>query len=103
MNLERRLNDRTAPCRRHRLGYVGLPQALGMAQAGFRTVGIDVDARRIANLMAGRSHIEDVPRRAAPPPHPREALRGHDRLRRARRRGRDHHLRPDAAQQDEGP
>ena len=61
MNLERRLNDRTARAAVIGLGYVGLPQALGMAQAGFRTVGIDVDARRVANLMAGRSHIEDVP------------------------------------------
>jgi UDP-N-acetyl-D-glucosamine dehydrogenase len=60
MNLERRLSERAAHAAVIGLGYVGLPQALGMAQAGFRTTGIDVDAGRVENLMAGRSHVEDV-------------------------------------------
>ncbi len=42
------------------LGYVGLPLATGFAEAGFRVVGFDVDAERVANLNGGRSHIEDV-------------------------------------------
>ncbi|MHB8669445.1 MAG: nucleotide sugar dehydrogenase [Acidimicrobiales bacterium] len=42
------------------LGYVGLPLAVGYAEAGFRTVGLDVDAERAAALMTGSSHIEDV-------------------------------------------
>ena len=42
------------------LGYVGLPLVIGLAEAGYRTVGFDVDAERIADLNAGRSHIEDV-------------------------------------------
>ncbi len=42
------------------LGYVGLPLAVGYAEAGFRTVGFDVDAERTASLNDGLSHIEDV-------------------------------------------
>jgi UDP-N-acetyl-D-glucosamine dehydrogenase len=63
MSLERKLNERTARAAVIGLGYVGLPQALAMAQAGFRTTGVDVDGGRVANLVAGHSHIEDV----APP------------------------------------
>src|ERR671915_1161319 len=43
------------------LGYVGLPLAVAFAEAGQRVVGVDVDGQRIADLRAGRSHIEDVP------------------------------------------
>jgi UDP-N-acetyl-D-glucosamine dehydrogenase len=42
------------------LGYVGLPLAVGYAEAGFPTVGFDVDQERAAALNDGRSHIEDV-------------------------------------------
>jgi UDP-N-acetyl-D-glucosamine dehydrogenase len=43
------------------LGYVGLPLAVAFARAGCEIVGVDVDARRVAELRAGRSYIEDVP------------------------------------------
>jgi UDP-N-acetyl-D-glucosamine dehydrogenase len=43
------------------LGYVGLPLAVGLARAGARVVGIDVDAARVAQLNRGVSHIPDVP------------------------------------------
>ena len=43
------------------LGYVGLPLAVAFAEAGHRVVGMDVDARRVAAIAAGESHIEDVP------------------------------------------
>jgi UDP-N-acetyl-D-glucosamine dehydrogenase len=42
------------------LGYVGLPLAVGYAEAGFRTLGFDVDHERVAALNDGHSHIEDV-------------------------------------------
>jgi UDP-N-acetyl-D-glucosamine dehydrogenase len=42
------------------LGYVGLPMALAYADAGFPTIGFDVDAERVASLANGHSHIEDV-------------------------------------------
>jgi UDP-N-acetyl-D-glucosamine dehydrogenase len=41
-------------------GYVGLPVAVRAAEVGFRVVGFDVDQRRIGNLAAGRSHVEDI-------------------------------------------
>ena len=43
------------------LGYVGLPLAVTFAQAGFRVVGVDTDAARVAAVNAGRSHVPDVP------------------------------------------
>ena len=43
------------------LGYVGLPLAIGFAEAGFDVVGVDVDQAKIAALREGRSHVEDIP------------------------------------------
>ncbi len=43
------------------MGYVGLPLAIGLARAGRQVVGIDVDARKIAQLNRGASYIPDVP------------------------------------------
>jgi UDP-N-acetyl-D-glucosamine dehydrogenase len=43
------------------LGYVGLPLAVEFARAGFSVIGYDVDQRKVAELMAGRSYIPDVP------------------------------------------
>jgi UDP-N-acetyl-D-glucosamine dehydrogenase len=42
-------------------GYVGLPLAQAYAQAGFDVTGIDNDARRVATMNQGQSHILDVP------------------------------------------
>lgn len=42
------------------LGYVGLPLAVGFAEAGQRAIGFDVDSERVTALNAGHSHIEDV-------------------------------------------
>ncbi len=42
------------------LGYVGLPLAREAARAGLRTGGLDRDARVVAGLKAGLSHIDDV-------------------------------------------
>jgi UDP-N-acetyl-D-glucosamine dehydrogenase len=43
------------------MGYVGLPLAVGFAEAGIDVIGIDVDQTKIAALREGRSHIEDIP------------------------------------------
>jgi UDP-N-acetyl-D-glucosamine dehydrogenase len=43
------------------LGYVGLPLAVELARSGFHVVGIDLDSRKVASLLAGRSYIADVP------------------------------------------
>jgi len=42
------------------LGYVGLPLAVEFAQAGFRVTGIDINSERVAGMLAGRSHVEDI-------------------------------------------
>ena len=42
------------------LGYVGLPLAVEFARAGYRTVGIDVDQRKVDAINAGRSYIVDT-------------------------------------------
>jgi UDP-N-acetyl-D-glucosamine dehydrogenase len=42
------------------LGYVGLPLALAFLEAGLDVVGIDANERRVGELLAGRSPIDDV-------------------------------------------
>src|SRR5262245_28341637 len=42
------------------LGYVGLPLALGFAQAGYQVTGIDTDPQKVAGIQAGISHVQDV-------------------------------------------
>jgi UDP-N-acetyl-D-glucosamine dehydrogenase len=42
------------------LGYVGLPLAVELARAGFRTTGIDLDDRKVNAIVEGRSYIPDV-------------------------------------------
>jgi len=42
------------------LGYVGLPLAVELAQAGYRVLGYDVNPRVVEGLNAGRSHVKDV-------------------------------------------
>lgn len=43
------------------LGYVGLPLAVAFAQEGFKVVGVDVDAGKVASLNRGESYVEDIP------------------------------------------
>ena len=43
------------------LGYVGLPLALAAADAGFKTLGFDVDAKRIDEINRGISPVTDIP------------------------------------------
>ena len=43
------------------LGYVGLPLATAMAQAGVQVTGIDLDERKVTALNEGHSYIPDVP------------------------------------------
>ncbi len=56
-----RIHDRSAVLGVIGLGYVGLPLAVEFAKAGFHVVGYDVSERVCALLMAGDSHIQDVP------------------------------------------
>ena len=56
-----RVASRTAVVAIVGLGYVGLPLAIPYAEAGFHTIGLDVDAAKVEALAAGSSHIDDVP------------------------------------------
>lgn len=59
--LEARIRGRVATIGVIGLGYVGLPLAVAFARAFPRVVGCELNANRAGSLMAGRSHIIDVP------------------------------------------
>lgn len=62
-DLVRRIENREAVIGIIGLGYVGIPLVIRFAELGFRVVGFDIDAGKVASLKAGRSlikHIEDV-------------------------------------------
>ena len=42
------------------LGYVGIPLALRFSTVGFRVLGFDIDADRVAALNAGKSPIKHI-------------------------------------------
>ncbi len=43
------------------LGYVGLPLAVEFAKAGMKSVGFDLDAKKVEQINRGESYIGDVP------------------------------------------
>jgi UDP-N-acetyl-D-glucosamine dehydrogenase len=55
-----KLHDRKATITVVGLGYVGLPLACALAEAGHSVVGIDSDPRKVEGINEGRSYIEDV-------------------------------------------
>ncbi|HYE96796.1 MAG TPA: nucleotide sugar dehydrogenase [Rubricoccaceae bacterium] len=56
-----RVVDRSARVGVMGLGYVGLPLAVEVAEAGFPVVGYDVNPLVVRGLAAGESHVRDVP------------------------------------------
>src|SRR4026209_2340798 len=42
------------------LGYVGLPLAIALANAGYKVLGFDVSHRVVDGLGPGRSHVKGV-------------------------------------------
>ncbi|MBM3333484.1 nucleotide sugar dehydrogenase, partial [Candidatus Sumerlaeota bacterium] len=56
-NLLERIKNRQITSGVVGLGYVGLPLVLLINRKGFRTLGFDIDQRKIASLKAGRSYI----------------------------------------------
>ena len=42
------------------LGYVGLPLAVEFAMKGIKTLGIDIDDRKISSLLRGENYIQDI-------------------------------------------
>jgi UDP-N-acetyl-D-glucosamine dehydrogenase len=59
-----RLRDRRATIGIVGLGYVGIPLALTAARAGFRVLGVDIDAPRVAQINRGESFIKHIPEAA---------------------------------------
>ena len=43
------------------LGYVGLPLAVLLAEAGYRVIGVDTDESKVESVNRGKSHVLDVP------------------------------------------
>lgn len=61
--VETRIRNRTATAAVVGLGYVGLPLAVAIAQAGFEVLGVEADPARAAAINHGDSYIDDVPSR----------------------------------------
>ncbi|MEZ5065318.1 MAG: nucleotide sugar dehydrogenase [bacterium] len=61
MTLLTKLSDRTATVGVIGLGYVGLSLAAEFVRAGYRVIGIDINAEKIEKLASGRSYVMDVP------------------------------------------
>ncbi len=58
--LRQRIADRTATIGVIGLGYVGLPLILTFSEAGFPTVGFDVDAKKVESLRRGQMYIQHL-------------------------------------------
>ena len=54
------ITDRSAHLSVIGLGYVGLPLAIGFAQAGYQVTGIDTDPHKVSGIQAGISLVQDV-------------------------------------------
>src|SRR3990172_1399309 len=59
--LIRRLQSKESTIAIVGLGYVGLPLLLRFAEVGYRVLGIDIDAEKVALLQDGKSYIEHIP------------------------------------------
>ena len=59
-DLTDRLTARKATISVVGLGYVGLPLACALAEAGHHVIGIDAATAKVDSVNKGRSHIEDV-------------------------------------------
>ena len=59
------------------LGYVGLPLACALADAGFDVDGFDPDSDKVRDLNAGKSYIPDVPGAEVARHHGAGKLRAH--------------------------
>ncbi|MGF9697789.1 nucleotide sugar dehydrogenase [Paenibacillus sp. MABNR03] len=55
--MQDRINSRSLKAAVIGLGYVGLPMAVEMAQAGYRVHGIDIDEFKVARLRKGDSYV----------------------------------------------
>ena len=61
LSLKSKLEDRSAVVAVLGLGYVGLPLAVVFAQAGFKVIGVDPVAEKVAMIQRGESYVMDIP------------------------------------------
>jgi UDP-N-acetyl-D-glucosamine dehydrogenase len=59
-DLQQKLTDKSALVGIIGLGYVGLPLVRAFIDAGFRTLGFDVDQRKVTQLLEGQSYIGHI-------------------------------------------
>ena len=60
LNLQEKIQDRSAKIVILGLGYVGLPLATIFAEAGFNVVGVEPDKTKVEKLRLGESYVQDV-------------------------------------------
>lgn len=60
-HLEQAIKDKTAIIGIIGLGYVGLPLIDAFVNTGFKTMGFDVDQKKVDQLQAGQSYIQHIP------------------------------------------
>jgi UDP-N-acetyl-D-glucosamine dehydrogenase len=60
LELGKRIDQQSARICIIGLGYVGLPLAVGLANAGYRVVGLETDAAKVRAVREGRTYILDV-------------------------------------------
>ncbi|MFA5032714.1 MAG: nucleotide sugar dehydrogenase [bacterium] len=61
MDLEKKIRSKEAKIGIIGLGYVGLPLALSSSQKGFKTLGFDIQSKRVNLVNQGKSYIKDAP------------------------------------------
>ncbi len=59
--LNAKLSDRSATVAILGLGYVGLPLAVVFAEAGYKVIGVDPIAEKVARVNRGDSYVMDIP------------------------------------------
>ena len=60
-NLSKGIKDRQITAGIIGLGYVGLPLAMEFVRSGFKTLGFDIDPKKVKKLKAGQSYIHHIP------------------------------------------
>ena len=60
--LRQKAEDRSAVIGVVGMGYVGLPLAVEMAEAGFTVLGFDISKRVVDAVNGGTSHVQDARR-----------------------------------------
>ena len=58
--LEQKIRDKQAVVGVVGLGYVGLPLLNAFIKAGFKTMGFDIDQRKVDALLKGQSYIKHI-------------------------------------------